>query len=76
MLGSAWLRDARHVGAFADEDIAYPATIPNYPFHRSFRTDQALVIPPYRHVFPVRVFTTPQQQPYYNVPPYSVVSPY
>jgi hypothetical protein len=62
--------------ASADENIEYPATRPNYPFQRSRLTGRAVVIPPYRHVFPIRVFSTPQQPPYYNVPPYAVISPY
>ncbi len=58
------------------ENIEYPAPTPHYPFQRSFRTRRIVVIPPYRHLFRVRVYSTPQQQPYYNVPPYPVISPY
>ena len=54
----------------------YPAPTPGYPFQRSFLTGRAVIIPPYRYPFPVRVYTTPPTQPYYNVPPYAVVSPY
>ncbi len=53
----------------------YPAPTPGYPFQSSFLSGQAVIIPPYRYPFPVRVYTTPATQPYYNVPPYAVVSP-
>jgi hypothetical protein len=61
---------------WADENIEYPSVRPNHPFQRSFRTGRFVLIPPYRHAFPIRVFSTPQQPPYYNVPPYEVISPY
>ena len=64
------------IPAFADPDIEYPAGRPNISIHRSTRTGRVVVIPPYRHLFQVRVFTTPQRDPYYNVPPYAVISPY
>ena len=54
----------------------YPAPMPGDRLPRSTLTGQAVVIPPYRRPFPVRVYTTPPRQPYYNVPPYAVVSPY
>ena len=54
----------------------YAAPTPFYPFQRSFLSGQAVVIPPYHRSFPVRIYTTPPQQPYYNVPPYAVISPY
>lgn len=58
------------------EDIEFPADRPNIAIPRSYLTGEAVVIPPYRHLFRVRVFTTPQRDPYYNVPPYAVISPY
>lgn len=54
----------------------YPAPTPLYPFQRSTLTGRAVVIPPYRRPFPIRVYTTPPRPPYYNVPPYAVVAPY
>ena len=62
--------------ALAQAYNEFPAPIPHYPFNRSFRTGQVVGIPPYRHPFVVRVYTTPPQQPYYNVPPYAVIAPY
>ena len=62
--------------ASAQDYPQYPAATPGYPFQRSFLTGQAVVIPPYERPFPVRVYTTPPTQPYYNVPPYAVVAPY
>lgn len=64
------------VPATADDYKEYPAPTPFYPFQRSVLTGHAVVIPPYRRPFPIRVYTTPPQQPYYNVPPYAVISPY
>ena len=54
----------------------YPAPMPGYPFQRSTLTDRRVFIPPYRRPFRVRVYTTPPRQPFYNVPPYAVISPY
>ena len=62
--------------AFASDYPDYPAPIPHYPFRRSYRTGQFVAIPPYRIPFVVRVYTTPPQPPYYNVPPYAVAAPY
>ena len=62
--------------ATAQDYLEYPAPTPGYPFQRSVLTGRAVVIPPYERPFPVRVYTTPPRQPYYNVPPYAVVSPY
>ena len=62
--------------ALASDYLEYPAPIPHYPFRRSYRTGQLVAIPPYRVPFVVRVYTTPPQPPYYNVPPYAVVAPY
>ncbi len=62
--------------ALAGDYIEFPAPTPHYPFRRSTLTGRAVVIPPYRTPFPIRVYTTPPQPPYYNVPPYAVISPY
>ena len=62
--------------ALASDYLEYPAPIPHYPFLRSYRTGQLVVIPPYRVPFVVRVYTTPPQPVYYNVPPYAVIAPY
>ena len=62
--------------ALAGEYYEHPAPIPNYPFQRSYLIGQLVTIPPYRRPFVVRVYTTPPQQPYYNVPPYAVIAPY
>lgn len=62
--------------AAAQHYIEFPAPTPGYPFQRSVLTGRAVVIPPYDRAFPVRVYTTPPQPPYYNVPPYAVVAPY
>ena len=64
------------VPAAAQQYLEYPAPTPGYPFGRSALTGRAVVVPPYDRPFPVRVYSTPPQQPYYNVPPYAVVSPY
>ncbi len=70
-LGLAWMSPA-----LAQQYGDYPAPTPDYPFQRSFLTGNAVVIPPYDTVFPVRVYTTPPTPPYYNVPPYAVAAPY
>ena len=57
------------------ESIEYPAYVP-YPFQRAHRTRHLVRLVPYERPFLVRSFTTPQQPPYYNVPPYKVISPY
>ncbi len=62
--------------ALADDYKEYPGPTPFYPFQRSFLTGHAVVIPPYHRRFPIRVYTTPPQPPYYNVPPYAVIAPY
>lgn len=62
--------------AYAQQGLEYPAPIPGFPFQRSVLTGRAVVIPPYDRPFPVRVYSTPPQPPYYNVPPYAVVAPY
>ena len=62
--------------AAAQQYLEIPAPTPGYPFQRSVLTGRAVVIPPYDRPFPVRVYTTPPRSPYYNVPPYAVVSPY
>lgn len=64
------------VPALANDYIEFPVEAQAQAIRRSYPTRQAVIIPPYRHVFPVRVYTTPPQPPYYNVPPYSVVAPY
>ncbi len=62
--------------AYAQQDLEYSAPTPGYPFQRSVLTGRAVIIPPYDRPFPVRVYSTPPQPPYYNVPPYAVVAPY
>ena len=62
--------------AYAQQDLEYPAPSLGYPFQRSVLTGRAVIIPPYDRPFPVRVYSTPPQPPYYNVPPYAVVAPY
>ncbi len=61
--------------ALANEYGDFPAPVP-YPFQRSTLTGQAIAISPYDQPFGVRVYTTPQHQPFYNVPPYAVIVPY
>ena len=63
------------ITAAAETYLEFPAPTP-YPFQRSYLTGRVYVIPPYRHLFVQRVFTTPPEQPLYNVPPYSVVAPF
>ena len=53
----------------------YPAPV-DYPFQRSTLTPRRIVIAPYDEPFRVRIYTTPPQQPFYNVPPYGVITPY
>lgn len=60
--------------AWADDYIEYPADLHGYPFQRSYLTGRAICIPPYRRPFPVRIYTTPPQPPYYNAPPYAVIT--
>ena len=60
----------------AEQYQEYPAPMPFYPFQRSALTGRFVFIPPYSRPFPVRVYTTPPQPPFYNVPPYAVISPY
>lgn len=64
------------VPCMAQDYGEYPAPTPFYPFQRSYLTGHAICIPPYRRPFPIHVYTTPQQEPYYNVPPYAVAAPY
>ncbi len=76
-----WILGASVCAAMAGQAAAQdypqvPAPALGYPFQQSFLTGQAVVIPPYRRLFPVRVYTTPPTQPYYNVPPYPVIAPY
>ena len=60
---------------WAEGYIAFPAPVP-LPLPHSQATGPLVAIPPYRHAFVVRTYTTPPQQPYYNVPPYAVIAPY
>ena len=60
----------------ADEYIEFPVEPWAQSIKRSDLTHRAVVLPYYRHVFQVRVYTTPPQPPYYNVPPYEVLTPY
>lgn len=53
----------------------YPAP-EAYPFRHSTLAPQLVTIPPYDQPFRVRVYTTPPRQPFYNVPPYAVITPY
>ena len=62
--------------ACAQQYLEYPAPTPGYPYQRSELTGRAIVIPPYDRPFAVRIYTTPPQSPYYNVPPYAVIAPY
>ena len=62
--------------ALAEDNIEFPAPTPGYPFQRDVLTRRRIYIPPYARPFRVRVYSTPQQPPYYNVPPYRVISPY
>lgn len=62
--------------ALAGDYLEYPVPTPGYPFQRSVLTKRLVHLYPYRRPFHVRVYTTPQLQPYYNVPPYPVITPY
>ena len=62
--------------AVAAEYTQFPAPTPYYPFQRSAPTGRLIVLPPYDRPFVERVYTTPPTQPYYNVPPYTVIAPY
>ena len=48
----------------------------DYPFRRSILTRPRVLIRSYEQAFRVRIYTTPPQQPFYNVPPYAVITPY
>ena len=61
--------------AVAGPYAEYPAPT-DYPFQRSVLTPRRVVIPPYEEPFRVRVYTTPPQQPFTNVPAYGVITPY
>lgn len=67
---------ATTTSVFAQQYTAFPGQPLCYPFPRSVLTGRAVAIAPYERLFPVRVYTTPPQQPLYNVPPYAVVAPY
>lgn len=62
--------------AAAQNYTQFPAPIPWQRAQHSYLSGAAVVIPPYPCPFPIRVYTTPPQPPYYNVPPYAVVAPY
>ena len=62
--------------ALAEDNVEFPAPTPYYPFQRSVLTKRKVHVLPYARPFRVRIYTTPQQPPYYNVPPYRVISPY
>ena len=67
---------ASTVAATAQDYGEYPAPMPGHRLPRSRLTGHSVFIPPYRRPFPIRVYTTPPRQPYYNVPPYAVIAPY
>ncbi len=56
------------------EEVYFPPDPPNLFIPRAYPTGIVVLVPPYRHAFQVRIFTTPQRSPYYNVPPYPVLS--
>jgi hypothetical protein len=58
------------------QDTAFAPAAPFYAFQRSVPAGPPFVIPPYRHLFQARVFSTRQHDPIYNVPPYAVVTPF
>ena len=53
----------------------YIAPVPGRLFPHGRLTGAYAFVPPYGPL-PIRVYDTPQQGPYYNVPPYPVVTPY
>lgn len=61
--------------AYAQEHGGLPAPTPFAPFPSSVRTPEFVIVPPFGPL-PVRIYTTPSQGPFYNVPPYRVVAPY
>lgn len=62
--------------AQAQNYTQFPSPVLNQNVQHSWLTGRTICIPPYERPFPVRVYSTPQMPPYYNVPPYWVVSPY
>jgi hypothetical protein len=63
------------IPACAEDYGQYPAPLPYARAPRSFLTGQYVVVPPYGPL-PVRVYTTPPNGPFYNVPPYRVIAPF
>ena len=61
--------------ACAEDYGQYPAPTPYGVFPQSVLTGQVAFVPPYGPL-PVRIYTTPPQGPFYNVPPYKVIAPY
>ncbi len=61
--------------ALAGDHASLPAPDVATPFPASVRTGAFVILPPYGGL-PVRVYATPDQGPFYNVPPYRVVAPY
>jgi hypothetical protein len=63
------------VPAFAEDYGQYPAPIPFATLPQSYPTGDVVIVPPYGPL-PIRVYTTPPNGPFYNVPPYRVIAPY
>jgi hypothetical protein len=63
------------VPAHAEDYGQYPAPVPFAPLPQSTLTRDLVIVPPYGPL-PIRVYTTPPNGPFYNVPPYRVLAPY
>ncbi|WP_158808219.1 hypothetical protein [Beijerinckia sp. L45] len=61
--------------ACAEDYGQYPAPVPFASLPQSRLTGDVVIMPPYGPL-PVRVYTTPPNAPFYNVPPYRVIAPY
>ena len=72
----ALLAVASFAGSASAEDYGeLPAPTPFAPLPYSIRTGEVVFVPPFG-LLPVRVYATPAQGPFYNVPPFKVVAPY
>jgi hypothetical protein len=72
----ALLAGSAFATAAAAQDYAqYPAPSLQDPLPQSYLTGAYAIVPPYGPL-PIRVYTTPPNGPYYNVPPYRVIAPY
>lgn len=66
---------AAAVPAYAEDYGQYQAPVTFAAFPQSYLSGEQVILPPYGPL-PVRIYTTPPNGPFYNVPPYRVIAPY